>query len=192
MEPVFESVGTHTLEEYLEFLRLRERAGDIHHYELLRGKIVMTPPAGWPHGSIEGRIVGALSAFVRSRDLGEVFGSSQGFHFPSNDVVEPDVSFVTKASLSAARPEPRAFLRVVPDLIVEILSSNRSHDLNEKRAIYEQQGVGEYWIVDPGARTIGVLLNVAGRFVEQPHDGTTLRSAILTGFSMTIAEAFPS
>ena len=38
-----------------------------------------------------------------------------------------------------------------PRFIVEILSSNRSHDMVTKLDLYQKAGVQEYWIVDPGA-----------------------------------------
>ena len=32
------------------FCEERAAQGDINHYELLNGRAVMNPPAGWPHG----------------------------------------------------------------------------------------------------------------------------------------------
>ena len=52
---------------------------DVNRYELIGGRIVMTPPAGWPHGSTEATIVHRLRAFVERRKLGVVFGSSTGY-----------------------------------------------------------------------------------------------------------------
>lgn len=192
MDPIFESVDTYTPEEFIAWVRERDAAGDIHHYELLRGKIVMRPPAGWPHGSVASRINGPLGEFVRSQNLGEVFDSSQGYRPPSNDIVEPDVSFVSRASLEAASPEPEEFLRVVPDLVVEILSSSRRRDEVEKRSIYEAQGVREYWIVSPRDRRIVVLVHDGTRFQERgvATDGW-IRSAILQGFALPLQDVFP-
>ena len=51
METAFRSEETFTQEEFRAWLD-RLPASDIHHYELIRGRIVMSPPAGWPHGGI--------------------------------------------------------------------------------------------------------------------------------------------
>lgn len=192
MEPVFESIGKFTPEEFTAFVRERERRGDISHFELLRGKIVMSPPAGWPHGSIEARISGPLGAFVRSRKLGEVFGSSQGFHLPSNDIVEPDCAFLSQARLDAARLTLHEFIRAVPELVVEIVSSKPRADEVDKRDIYESQGVGEYWIVDPDHKRVTILVHDGTRFVERPAATSgVVHSSILDGFSIALADVFP-
>ena len=49
---------------------------------------------------------------------------------------------------------PRPF-NAAPDLVVEILSeSTADRDLSLKHRLYEQNGVPEYWIVDPAAHTL--------------------------------------
>src|SRR5580704_5952664 len=92
---VFESTRTVTPEEFGEWVEARRRARDDRRSELLNGRIVMTPPAGYPHGEIEANLVALVRSFVRLGKIGKVFGSSQGFVLPSNDTVEPDVSFVS-------------------------------------------------------------------------------------------------
>ena len=52
-------------------------------YELLGGRVVMTPPAGHPHGLIEGRLAVPLGQFIQEHRLGVYLGSSQGFELPS-------------------------------------------------------------------------------------------------------------
>jgi Uma2 family endonuclease len=52
---------------------------------------------------------------------------------------------------------PDQFLRVVPNLVVEILSpSTAKRDQTEKKDLYAHNGVDEYWIVDPHRRTVTV------------------------------------
>ena len=45
-----------------------------------------------------------------------------------------------------------------PDLMVEILSDNTAKkDYNEKFNLYEENGVEEYWIVNPATKTIEIF-----------------------------------
>ena len=76
-ELAFESTRTLTQEEFAAWVAARWR-GDLNHYELLEGRVVMTPPAGYPHGSIEA----ALGPFTRQGDrfdAGRTFEEGQLF-----------------------------------------------------------------------------------------------------------------
>lgn len=168
-------------------------SSDINHYELLDGRIVMTPPAGWPHGSIEAAIVHRLSAFVLRRKLGLVLGSSTGYDLPSGDTVEPDASFISRQRL-AAGPEPVAgrFLKVVPNLVVEIVSAATARrDRTEKKKIYEQNGVEEYWIVDPKQKLITVYsLGAKGHGAGKEVTSGAAASKRLVGLKIALKEIF--
>lgn len=63
------------------------------------------------------------------------------------NVVQPDILFIKTENLSVIKDKNIAG---APDLIIEILSpSSAYHDLLDKKEIYAQFGVQEYWIVDP-------------------------------------------
>jgi Uma2 family endonuclease len=193
-QPVFESIETFTQAEFVDLVEQRGRLGDIQHYELLNGRVVMTPPAGYPHGSIEATLLRIIGSFVRPGRLGRVFGSSQGFELPSGDTVEPDVAFVSEERWSAG-PAPVAgkFLLVVPDLIVEILSgSTASRDRGEKKAIYQRVGVREYWLVDSRARTVVRFVSAGERFDGGTTfaEGDAVESIALAGLRVQLNELF--
>lgn len=196
MEPIgFESMRCVSREEFLRFVRDREQAGDANSYELLNGRVVMEPPAAWPHGEIGSLVQFLLGGWVRGHQLGRVFDSSQGFSLPSGDVIEPDHSFVSNERWSAGPPPTMGeFLRVVPDLVVEVVStSNASRDRGEKKAIYEHNGVREYWLVDPRSRTLTALVAVDGRYPPAPPlaEDQRHRSPVL-GLEVVVRELFPT
>ena len=171
-------------------------APDAGHFEFLFGCVVAEPPAAWPHGRVGASIGSRLAAFVESRALGLCFDSSQGFALPSGDTVEPDVAVVLRATWDAGPPPVYGrFLRVVPDLVVEVLSAaTAARDRSVKRAIYEGNGVREYWLVDTRRGEIGVLARSAeGRFVDPgPVAGDTLaRSTLLPGFALRPSDVCP-
>jgi hypothetical protein len=81
-----------------EFERLCEEGrlpSEIHRYELIRGRIVMSPPASCGHGAIEHRLHLRVGAHVVARRLGRVFGSGTGLALPTGDTLEPDLCFVS-------------------------------------------------------------------------------------------------
>jgi Uma2 family endonuclease len=194
VEVVFESVRTMSQAEFSAWVKRRE-SGDPNRYELLNGRVVMNPPAGYPHGSVEARVQHALMSFVAPRGLGQVLGSSQGFVLPSGDTVEPDASFVSPARWDAMpAPAMGEFLQVVPDLVVEILAGGTaSRDRGEKKAIYAQNGVTEYWLVDPRAREVTVFTLTGARYDAGRVAGADerVRSGVLVGFECEVAALLP-
>ncbi len=191
-EPSFESLEYMSQEEFALFLE-RLHPADPHRYELLNGRIVMTPPAGFPHGANESRIDRIIGGFVDSHRLGRVFGSSQGYELPTGDTVAADLTFISHERWEAGpAPEEGKFLRIVPDLVVEILSSKTaSRDRGEKKAINERNGVREYWIVDPRARRITRFVRTAQFDVGTAfEDDTTFESVVLDGLRFPVADAF--
>jgi Uma2 family endonuclease len=154
----------------------------------------MSPPAGYPHGGVELRLAYLLQDYLQRHPVGRGFGSSQGFALPSGDTVQPDLAFVSKDRWAAApRPEPGTFPRVVPDLVLEILSpSNASYDRGEKKAIYERNGVREYWLVDPAAQRVVRFCLVEGRWgpparFELDEHASSL---VLPGLTVELASLF--
>ena len=63
-------------------------------------------------------------------------------------------------------------------------------DRIEKRDLYEQYGVNEYWLVDPEAQTIEVLFLEGGRyqlFMRSTSDQMAA-SRLLPGFQVSVKE----
>ena len=152
----------------------------------------MTPPAGWPHGSIEAKVVARLST-SGERTGGRGFGSSQGFELPDGSVIEADATFVSAERWSETKPVEGEFLKVVPDLVVEILSrKTQSRDRGEKRAIYENAGVREYWLVDPKRQELVVLRSDGLLFTREERFGATMsaRSEVLASFELDVSTLF--
>jgi Uma2 family endonuclease len=169
-------------------------ATDINHYELADGRIVMTPPAGWGHGEIESKANRILSDFVDNNKLGKVFGSSTGYNLPSGDTLEPDVSFISVARWVKGPHVGRGqFLKIVPSLVVEILSPGTEHrDRGEKKKIYEANGVDEFWLLDPTRREVTIFQLVGGRYGQGRRYGVrqTLRSRSLPGLHIPVRFLF--
>ena len=137
--------------------------------------------------------LGKDSGFLMVTRLGRVFDASAGFELPSGDTLEPDVSFVSRERWEAGpRPKGNEFARIVPSLVVEILSpSTARRDRTEKLEIYAENGVLEYWIVDPRRREITVYRN-PGDVFDAPTLVTTGRipSALLPSLDAGAADVF--
>jgi Uma2 family endonuclease len=86
------------------------------------------------------------------------------------------------------------FLHVVPDVVFEVLSrSTSSRDRGEKKGIYAQNGVREYWIVDAHAREI-IVFNLKGTAYERERVFTLnerASSRVLEGLDLAVADVMP-
>jgi len=68
----------------------------------------------------------------------------------------PDLVYFTAERFARVVNEKHA--TAAPDLVVEVLSpGTRRRDKGRKRAVYDREGVREYWMMDPEARSVTVL-----------------------------------
>lgn len=125
-----------------EFLGLAESMDQI---ELIDGEVIVSPsPSPW-HQLIVGRLYVALTAWARTRAEPAFIGLSPlDVRFAAGRILQPDL-FVILGQIDVMRPGP---IDRVPDLCIEIVSSDRFYDRVTKRLVYAPSGVREYWVVD--------------------------------------------
>ena len=80
----------------------------------------------------------------------------------------------------------------VPDIVIEILSSDRRRDLVRKRQVYAEAGVLEYWIFDPRADTATLLELRDSQYVERAvlSATDTITTPLLHGLSIPLTDVF--
>jgi Uma2 family endonuclease len=128
---------------------------DGNRYEIIAGVLYTTPAPGAGHQSVSARLVTFLVTHVEFAGLGRVFAAPVDVELAPDTVVQPDIVVILSANLDRITPS-----RIIgaPDLVVEILSPGTAgYDRREKQDAYARAGVGEYWIVDPGAQTVELL-----------------------------------
>jgi Uma2 family endonuclease len=152
--------------------------------ELWDGEIIMSPTPIPDHQRIVSRLYKLMDAFVSNHNLGEVFLSPLDVVLSPRRVVQPDVFFISKERLRFVTDR----VRCAPDLAVEIVSQGSwRRDRVDKKGLYEQYGVREYWIVDSEAQTIEVFALERGAFklASKAEPGETAKSRLLPGFEVT-------
>ena len=130
-------------------------AGDENRYELVRGELLMTAPAGPRHGKFAARLVLAIGNHVEAQDLGQVYTAEPGFQLEAEPLTirAPDVAFVQRSRIPEG--EPAGFWPLAPDLVVEIISpSETARDIHEKVNDYLQAGTRLIWLVYPDNKTV--------------------------------------
>ena len=163
---------------------------DEERYELIEGELYMVPAPDFSHQIISRNIEFLLWDFVKKHSLGIVVDAPVDVVLTPEDVLQPDILFIsnerrhiiTKKNVNGA-----------PDLVIEILSpSTQERDKIVKRGLYARHGVREYWIVDPEAKKVEVMIpgnkgfNLHGIFLLED----ILSSPLIAGFSLPLKEVF--
>jgi Uma2 family endonuclease len=175
---------------YEDYARLPD---DGNRYEVIRGSLYVTAAPHWEHQYSSFELAFRLSAFVREKDLGFVLTAPLDVRLPAGiaSPVQPDVVFFRKGN------EPRrgvGYFEGTPDLVAEILSpGTRRRDRTIKLEAYRDAGVPEYWLLDPGTRTVAVyVLGTNGKYAELARKGIgdSIGSSVLPGLRVKVAALF--
>lgn len=163
---------------------------DGQRYELLDGELRMTPAPSIIHQSVSGLITYYLLQVVQLAGHGRVFAAPVDVELGPATIVQPDIVVVLSGGTAVITEQ-----RIVgpPDLIIEITSpGTASYDRREKRDTYAAAGVCEYWIVDPGSRTVELLV-LDGTQYRSAHvyrGNVALPSTVIAGWSVATDQLF--
>lgn len=172
---------------YADYRQLPEGAP----YELIRGHLVMSPSPTVRHQRLVFRLGTALHSHLQSSDEGgEVLLAPMDVHLSDDTVVQPDVLYVSPDRSDRIE---KTEITGAPDLVMEVVSPSTSHrDVFDKKRLYEQNEVREYWIVDPESETVEVHALVDDEFtLHERHVGAgTATSALLDGPEIDLETLF--
>lgn len=163
---------------YKEYAALPD---DNNRYEVVNGVLYMSPAPSGSHQDAAPEIASYLRAHIKLTGLGLVRIAPFDVELAPNVIVQPDVLVVLKENIDKVTDN-----RIIgaPDLVVEVASpSTAIYDRHDKLVAYARAGVPEYWIVDPDARTVEVLL------LEAP--GMYLSQGIFRGKAIPPSRAVP-
>lgn len=122
-------------------------------YEVLDGELAVTPAPRVLHQSVAQEFLVLLQEYVRAHGLGHAYMSPADIEFSPRRLVQPDV-FVVPPNAGGRRIASWDEVKELM-LVIEVLSpSTARRDRVKKRAIYLEEGVPEYWIVDIDSQCI--------------------------------------
>jgi Uma2 family endonuclease len=160
-------------------------------HEIIDGEHYVNASPVTRHQLILYRLVLAIGKYLEDHPLGQLFFAPLDIVLSPNDVVEPDLMFISN--------ERRGIVTVnniqgAPELLIEILSqSNKGYDEVTKHSLYERTGVGEYWSVDPSADAVRVFRrNAAGRYesAAELSESDTLTSPLFPTLEIRLGRIF--
>jgi Uma2 family endonuclease len=165
-----------TVEEFYQLLPGDEKA------DLIDGVIYIAPPDSLRANQLTGFIYRLLQDFLEALATGgKVFFSRFACRLSDLRAPEPDVVYVRPERVELVE---EGGMRGGPDIAVEVVSRESRHrDYEDKRRLYEEAGVPEYWIIDPIQQRVEFLVLDEGRYHLAPLEENRLfRSRALPGF----------
>ena len=183
------SVKRYTIDDLLAIPDDRRR------HEIIDGDLVEKEAASGRHGAAQGRVFRTLGPFDRRPGGrwpgGWLFGTEVEVLLGAQDVYRPDVAGWRREHLSELPAEVP--VRVRPDWVCEILSTNKRNDLVRKKRGYHRYAVPHYWIVDPTEETLSVHRWTTDGYLEvlvadrtervraEPFDAIEIRVGVFFG-----------
>ncbi|HLY30360.1 MAG TPA: Uma2 family endonuclease [Ktedonobacterales bacterium] len=159
--------------------------------ELIRGEIQTMAPAFGDHGKVAMTLSGYVTHYVQSKKLGSVYAAETGFLIARNpDTVRaPDFAFIQASRVTPAT-EAAFWIPVIPDLVVEVVSSgDRPKAVAEKVNMWLDVGVQLVWVVYPAQREVSA--HRPGQPEQRLSVGDMLDgSDVISGFTLPVAEIF--
>ena len=156
--------------------------------ELIDGEIVVTPAPTLRHQRVLGDLFADVLLHLRAVGGGQVFVAPLDVVLTGNDVVEPDLVYVSDQDRERVTP---ANIQGAPTLVAEVISDS-GRGRRQKARLYEEAGVQEYWIVDPEADQVEILrLGPSGYDAPEIRvPGEILTTDLIPGLAIDLAHLF--
>lgn len=141
--------------EQWSYERYRDLPDDGNRYEVLEGRLYLTPAPSSYHQLVSRRIQ-FLFYQLEQAGQGQIYNAPIDVLLPGADPAQPDLVYLTVQQEGFIT---KRGIEGVPELVVEVLSpSTAKRDRVDKLHIYRKAGVRRYILVDIEARTLEILL----------------------------------
>ncbi len=159
-------------------------------HEIIAGRHYISPSPIVYHQQIVRNLVFLLAAYEQHAG-GRMLLPPVDVVLSDENVVIPYLVYVSEPHLAIVTER---CVRGAPDLVVEVLSpGSAKNDRTLKLRLYEQYGVGEYWLVDPQLKQLMIFGRDRQKFTPHNFDlavDPVALSHALTGFQPRLAEIF--
>ena len=179
---------TYSFEEYLAYNDHTDNK-----YELVNGHLKIMPTASGIHALILVLIYDILKAEIEKlKQSWKVMPGTVGVRTTKDKSRIPDLVVLSESQCEAIKKMSTAVLESPPLLVIEIVGpGNADDDYRYKRSEYAVREIPEYWIIDPEAQKLSVLLLVSGFYeLTEFHGEQEIKSLLFPKLKLTPNKIF--
>ena len=177
-----------TVEEFMELPDTDDR----RKMELDEGVLYIMPSPRRNHGFLQVRMYRHIDDYIDSFDEPPaelMIDFTVALSLEERILLAPDLCLVLRGNPVVVNDRR---VEGAPDIVVEVLSSDRNRDLVRKRQLYAEAGVQEYRIFDPREDTATLLELNDGEYIEREvlTADDTLTTPLLPGLAVPLTDVF--
>ena len=153
--------------------------------ELINGEVTSMPSGHAPHEVVKKNLTKILVLWLAQNSPAELFPETM-FEVDEYNTVIPDLSVLFPGRIA---PGSTGWIAGVPELAIEVVSSESAARLEDKIRLYLSNGGKSVWVVYPKSRAVWIYDGggVARRFEESQMLSDP---NVLTGFSVPVSAIF--
>ena len=141
---------------------------------------------------IAGDLLIAMQIYVHKKKLGQMLIAPVDVFLNEHNAPQPDLIFVANENKGLITDDG---IMGPPDAAIEIISpSSIVRDRVEKKELYEQSGIKEYWIIDQANQAVEIYILGKNKRYLLHDSGTqgngTVHSKVIKDFSIELKELF--
>ncbi|KAB8334671.1 Uma2 family endonuclease [Scytonema tolypothrichoides VB-61278] len=173
-----------TWNEYLQVIENPgyEKAKSYYYNGKMR---IEMPPVGNDHSRDHSIVIYAVHLFASIKDIDLNGNDNCTYRKTGYDDAQPDASFYIGKNADVI-PWGTSIIHLdtypAPDLVIEVANTSLADDKGDKRLLYEELGVGEYWIID--VQNVQVIAFA----VENGGSRKIYQSQVLPGLAISLLE----
>jgi len=149
------------------------------HADLIDGEKFMHSPVSLRHADLLNFVDSLLRQYIEAFELGKLYREVVAVRLSSRNVFLPDLAFIPQSRVAELTETHIPF---APSLVIEALSPRTAdRDTGPKFAAYEENGVDEYWILDPQTLAHRFYRREGELLVEFAENTSEIASSVVDG-----------
>ena len=156
--------------------------------EIVNGRVEVKEVPGLRSSGIATRIAIEIGIYLKTNQVGRLYGSDATFTTVGGNERMADVAFVSNEKLKNGEPVTKADF--APDLAIEVISpTDKQEAVTTKINEYLAAGVREIWRVEPGIKTVTVYKSLDDIRIYTRDQVLTCED-VLPDFSLALSDIF--